>query len=76
LFDQLSRQPAPKPQSRRWVTCVGIFDTLAAKVPIAHAKDVVRSHDASEKHANIEASDARSFRSVGAIELPAPGWEC
>ncbi len=50
-----------------------IFDTLADKVRIAHAKDVKRSEDASEKHADIDASAAHSFRGVGAIELPPPG---
>jgi sugar phosphate isomerase/epimerase len=28
---------------------------------------------ASEKHADIDASEAHTFRGVGAIELPAPG---
>jgi sugar phosphate isomerase/epimerase len=50
-----------------------IFDTLSDKIRIAHAKDVKRSHDTSEKHADIDASEAHSFRGVGAIELPAPG---
>jgi sugar phosphate isomerase/epimerase len=50
-----------------------IFDTLSDKVRIAHAKDVKRSEDAAEKHADIDASEAHSFRGVGAIELPAPG---
>ena len=50
-----------------------IFDTLAPHVRIAHAKDVKRSEDAGEKHADIDASEAHSFRGVGAIELPAPG---
>jgi sugar phosphate isomerase/epimerase len=51
-----------------------IFDTLADKVRIGHAKDVKLSgDDKSEKHADIDASEAHSFRGVGAIELPAPG---
>lgn len=51
-----------------------IFDTLSDKVRIAHAKDVKRSgEDKSEKHADIDASEAHSFRGVGEIELPAPG---
>jgi sugar phosphate isomerase/epimerase len=51
-----------------------MFDTLTDKVKIAHAKDVKLSgDDKSEKHADIDASEAHSFRGVGAIELPAPG---
>src|ERR1700759_165072 len=51
-----------------------IFDTLAPKIRIAHAKDVKRSAgDAMEKHAEIDASESHTFRGVGAIELPAPG---
>ena len=51
-----------------------IFDTLADKVRISHAKDVKRSgDDKAEKHADIDASEAHSFRGVGEIELPAPG---
>ena len=51
-----------------------IFDTLADKIRIAHAKDVKRSgEDKSEKHAAIDASEGHSFRGVGEIELPAPG---
>jgi len=51
-----------------------IFDTLADKVRISHAKDVKRSgDDKSEKHAEIDASEAHSFRGVGEIELPSPG---
>lgn len=50
-----------------------IFDTLADKIRIAHAKDVKLAEDTSEKHADIDASEAHSFRGVGAIELPAPG---
>jgi sugar phosphate isomerase/epimerase len=51
-----------------------IFDTLSDKIRIAHAKDVKRSSgDAAEKHAEMDASEAHTFRGVGAIELPAPG---
>ncbi|MBV9490212.1 MAG: sugar phosphate isomerase/epimerase [Verrucomicrobia bacterium] len=51
-----------------------IFDALADRIRIAHAKDVKRSgEDRSEKHADIDASEAHTFRGVGAIELPAPG---
>ena len=50
-----------------------IFDTLSDRIRIAHAKDVKRAEDATEKHADIDASEAHSFRGVGAIELPAPG---
>lgn len=51
-----------------------IFDTLSDRVRIAHAKDVKRSGgDKTEKHADIDASEAHSFRGVGEIELPAPG---
>lgn len=50
-----------------------IFDTLADRIHIAHAKDVKRSETRTEKHADIDASEAHSFRGVGAIELPAPG---
>jgi sugar phosphate isomerase/epimerase len=50
-----------------------IFDTLSDRIRIAHAKDVKLSSDTSEKHADIDASEAHSFRGVGSIELPAPG---
>ena len=50
-----------------------IFDALQDRVRIAHAKDVKRSADSAEKHAELDASEAHTFRGVGAIELPAPG---
>ncbi len=51
-----------------------IFDTLSDRIRIAHAKDVKRTGgDKGEKHADIDASEAHSFRGVGEIELPAPG---
>lgn len=53
-----------------------VFDTLADKVKIAHAKDVARAKDSTEKHADIGDDDAlasHTFRGVGAIALDAPG---
>lgn len=54
-----------------------VFDSLADRVKIAHAKDVKRSgDDKSEKHADIGDSDANeshTFRGVGEMELPAAG---
>jgi sugar phosphate isomerase/epimerase len=51
-----------------------IFDALSDKVRIAHAKDVKRADSgASEKHAEIDASEAHTLRGVGEIDLPAPG---
>jgi sugar phosphate isomerase/epimerase len=53
-----------------------VFDTLEDKIRIAHAKDVARSSDSSEKHADIGDEDALSshtFRGVGAMVLDAPG---
>lgn len=53
-----------------------IFDTVPNKFRIAHAKDVKRSKDSTEKHASIgddSASEAHTYRGVGDIELPAPG---
>ena len=53
-----------------------VFDTLGDKIKIAHAKDVARAKDTSEKHADIGDDDAlasHTFRGVGAIALDAPG---
>ena len=53
-----------------------VFDTLQDKFKIAHAKDVARAKDSSEKHADIGDDDAlasHTFRGVGAIALDAPG---
>ncbi|MFT3849897.1 MAG: sugar phosphate isomerase/epimerase [Propionivibrio sp.] len=50
-----------------------IFNALGDRVKIAHAKDIKRAEDTGEKHAAIDASEAHSFRGVGAVELPAPG---
>ena len=53
-----------------------VFDALSDKICLAHAKDVARAVDDTEKPAdNGDDADAEShtFRGVGAIELPAPG---
>ena len=54
-----------------------VFDTLADRIKIAHAKDVARAgDDKSEKHADIGDEDAlasHTFRGVGEIVLNAPG---
>ena len=54
-----------------------VFDTLADRIKIAHAKDVARAgEDKSEKHADIGDADAmasHTFRGVGEIVLNAPG---
>jgi sugar phosphate isomerase/epimerase len=50
-----------------------IFDILGPRVKIAHAKDCKTAVDTSEKHADIDATEAHSFRGAGAVELPAPG---
>ena len=53
-----------------------VFDTLADKIRIAHAKDVARAQDSSEKHADIGDADAlesHTFRGVGGMVLEAPG---
>lgn len=53
-----------------------VFNALSDKICLAHAKDVMRSQDAGEKHADIgdaDAAESHTFRGVGAIELPAPG---
>ncbi|MCC5972798.1 MAG: sugar phosphate isomerase/epimerase [Rubellimicrobium sp.] len=53
-----------------------VFDTLTHHVKMAHAKDVARSQDTSEKHADIGDDDAlasHTFRGVGNIVLDAPG---
>jgi sugar phosphate isomerase/epimerase len=54
-----------------------VFDTLADKIKIAHAKDVARAgDDKSEKHADIGDDNAlasHTFRGVGEIVLNAPG---
>jgi sugar phosphate isomerase/epimerase len=53
-----------------------VFNALADKIKIAHAKDVkLAGQDKSEKHAELfeGAAESHTFRGVGQIELPAPG---
>ena len=50
-----------------------VFNALERTIHIAHAKDVMRSVDESEKHADIDAAESHTFRGVGKVELPAPG---
>jgi len=50
-----------------------IFDKLSPYMKIAHAKDIIKAVDTSEKHADIDADASHSFRGSGAIELPAAG---
>lgn len=50
-----------------------VFNALERTICIAHAKDVIRTVDESEKHADIDAAESHTFRGVGKVELPAPG---
>ena len=50
-----------------------IFNAVGHRIKIAHAKDCKRTDNVSEKHADLDASEAHSFRGAGAVELPAPG---
>jgi sugar phosphate isomerase/epimerase len=51
-----------------------IFNALADKVRIAHAKDCMRTKKLEEKHVDtLDASEAHTFRGAGSVELPAPG---
>jgi sugar phosphate isomerase/epimerase len=51
-----------------------IFDKLAGKIKIAHAKDVKLADAAfGVAMADIDADEAHALRGVGRIELPAPG---
>ena len=53
-----------------------VFNALADRIKIAHAKDVkLAGADKSEKQAELfeEAAESHTFRGVGQIELPAPG---
>jgi sugar phosphate isomerase/epimerase len=53
-----------------------VFNALADKIKIAHAKDVMLAgDDKSEKHAKLfeGAPEGHTFRGVGQIELPAAG---
>lgn len=50
-----------------------IFNALSDRIKIAHAKDCKPAVNTEEKHANIDASEAHTFRGAGGVELPAPG---
>lgn len=50
-----------------------IFDALADKMVIAHAKDVLLSGDTGVKQADIDADESHVFRGAGGVELPAAG---
>lgn len=50
-----------------------IFNALADKMVIAHAKDIKLASDQSVKAASIDADESHCFRGAGAVELPAPG---
>jgi sugar phosphate isomerase/epimerase len=51
-----------------------IFNALADRVRIAHAKDCKRTKKVEEKHVkSLDASEAHTFRGAGDVELPAPG---
>ena len=50
-----------------------IFNALADKMVIAHAKDIKLSDDHSVKMADIDASEAHAFRGAGGVDLPAAG---
>ncbi len=50
-----------------------IFRAVGDKIRVAHGKDCKRTDAEEEKHADLDASEAHSFRGAGAVELPAPG---
>ena len=50
-----------------------IFNALADKMVIAHAKDIKLNEDATLKAADMDADESHSFRGGGGIDLPAPG---
>jgi len=50
-----------------------VFNALGDKIKVAHAKDCKRAENIAEKHANIDADEAHTFRGAGSVELPAPG---
>jgi len=50
-----------------------IFNALADKMVIAHAKDILWNTDASAKASDIDADESHAFRGAGGIDLPAPG---
>jgi len=54
-------------------TLYDIFDELAPYMKIAHAKDCKPTEDTSEKHADIDAAEDKTFRGSGGVELPAAG---
>jgi len=56
------------------ITLNQIFNALASKIKISHAKDVKLATAAQGvQMANMDASEAHALRGVGMIELPAPG---
>jgi len=50
-----------------------MFNALADKMVIAHAKDIKLSKDESVKMADIDADESHSFRGAGGVDLPASG---
>jgi Sugar phosphate isomerases/epimerases len=50
-----------------------IFDALADKMVIAHAKDIKQNADTAVKQADIDADESHAFRGAGGIDLPAAG---
>ena len=50
-----------------------IFNALADKMVIAHAKDIKLSTDDSVKMADIDADESHAFRGAGGVDLPAAG---
>jgi len=50
-----------------------MFNALADKMVIAHAKDIKLSTDVSVKMAEIDADESHSFRGAGGVDLPAAG---
>ena len=50
-----------------------IFDALADKMVIAHAKDILPSETTGVKTADIDADESHVFRGAGGVELPAAG---
>jgi len=50
-----------------------IFNSLADKMVIAHAKDIKLTTDTSVKMADIDADESHSFRGAGGVDLPAAG---
>lgn len=52
---------------------IRIFERLSPYMKIAHAKDCIQTNDTTEKHANIDAKEDKTFRGSGGVELPAAG---